>query len=211
MDDIILDDEKYYIRNLINDCCIARVPKNSRELPSLEGNGYYVWQFYLRRALLNPDCLNTICKDFWHRFEATFLEEPFQLAGVEAAAVPMITAILLDGKRRGHNVNAFTIRKERKAYGKRNIIEGTPSDAPVLFVDDLSSPQHNAFWHGVSAIGSAQLRLYRKSYVVVLKRKDMRSEIIDTSIGATEMLSMFNLDDFSLTREEYENEKYNRQ
>ena len=68
---------------------------------------------------------------------------------MESASVPIITALIIGGARRGYRVNAFTVRKERKACGKRNLIEGTPSEEPVFFIDDLASPQYNAFWHAM--------------------------------------------------------------
>src|SRR5580704_3959523 len=168
------------LRDTINDHCIVRVPNGSKELPALDGQGYYTWQFYLRRVLLDPDCLQLICEDFWNRFEQLFKIEPFQLAGVESAAVPLITALVLDGARRRLDINAFTIRKNRKSYGLRNLIEGSPSDRRVLFVDDLTSPQHKAFWHAMHAISQSGLKLNGRGYVLVRKQNAEVSPVIDT-------------------------------
>jgi len=139
------------LRQLINDNCIYRVPPGSKELPWMEGNGHYGWQFYLRKAVLDPKAIQLIAADFWRRYAPYFKANPFQVAGVEAAAVPILTAIIWHGfERFGFEVNGFTIRKERKKYGLQNLIEGIPSSEPVLFVDDLTSPAHNAFWHFVT-------------------------------------------------------------
>lgn len=51
-------------RDIINDECMMRVPTGSKELPALGGQGYYTWQFYLRRALLDPLCLKVVSDDF---------------------------------------------------------------------------------------------------------------------------------------------------
>lgn len=192
------------VRDIINNECIARVPSGSKELPSIDGKGFYTWQFYLRRAVLDPICLQVLCDDFWYKNESNFKQQPFQIAGVESAAVPMITAIVLNGAERGHNVNAFTIRKERKAYGLRNLIEGRANSYPVLFVDDLTSPQHNAFWHTIYAIKTIGLKLNGLGYVLVLKKKADESRIIETSLGNIVIESLFTLSDFSMTLEDYQ-------
>jgi orotate phosphoribosyltransferase len=195
------------LRDTINDHCIVRVPSGSKELPALDGQGHYTWQFYMRRVLLDPDCLRLICEDFWKRFEQLFNLEPFQLAGVESAAVPLITALVIDGARRRLDINAFTIRKSRKTYGLRNLIEGSPSGRPVLFVDDLTSPQHNAFWHAVHAISQSQLKLNGRGYVLVRKQNAEACPVIETSMGIVKIDSLFTLSDFSMTLEDYARER----
>jgi orotate phosphoribosyltransferase len=198
------------LRDKINDECIVRVPRGSKELPALNGAGYYTWQFYLRRVLLDPHCLRLICDDFWNRYEPLFQADPFQLAGVESAAVPLITALVIEGARRGLDGNAFTIRKNRKDYGLRNLIEGSPSARPVLFVDDLTSPQHNAFWHAVHAISLTGLKLNGCGYVLVRKQNAEESRVIETSIGRVIIDSLFTLSDFSMNLEDYAREKSRR-
>ncbi|HTW80689.1 MAG TPA: hypothetical protein VME23_14175 [Terracidiphilus sp.] len=198
------------LRDTINDKCIVRVPNGSKELPSLDGQGYYTWQFYLRRVLLDAHCLNLICEDFWNRFEHLFKLEPFQLAGVESAAVPLMTAIIIDGARRSLDINAFTIRKDRKTYGLRNLIEGSPSSRPVLFIDDLTSPQHNAFWHAIHAISQSGLKLNGHGYVLVRKQNADACPVIETSMGRVKIDSLFTLSDFSMTLEDYARENSGR-
>lgn len=193
------------LRNKINNTSIYRVPPKSKEMPAMGGGGYYSWQFYLRNSLLDPKSLETIALDFWNRFEATYKIQPFQIAGVEAAAVPIITAIILKGFHLGVSVNAFTIRKTRKDYGRRNIIEGNPNELPVLFVDDLTSPQHSAFWHAVHVLSSYNLALTEDAYVIVRKQLRNISPFIETSIGTVLVQSMFTLDDFDLEYNTYNN------
>ncbi|MEI9973716.1 MAG: hypothetical protein WDO73_17700 [Ignavibacteriota bacterium] len=62
---------------------------------------------------------------------------PFQVGGMEAAAIPLLSAILLKSLARGTPVNGFIIRKERKTYGAGRSIEGTLTDAPIVIVDDV--------------------------------------------------------------------------
>ncbi|WP_343731674.1 hypothetical protein [Duganella sp.] len=196
------EDDIEVLRRKINDHCIYRVPPKSKELPAM-GGGFYTWQFYLRSALLDARSLLTISQHFWRRYGGEYRDAPFQIAGVESAAVPVITALVCSAAERGITLNAFTIRKNRKDYGRRNLIEGTPNDLPVLFIDDLTSPLHNAFWHAVHALSTHGLMLAGHAYVVVRKQERAVSPLIATSIGTVRVESLFTLDDFQLELEDY--------
>lgn len=192
------------LREYINDHGIKRMPPGSKELPSIDRRGFYDWQFYLRSTLLIPKHLVFIANRFWATFADRFVDEPFQITGVEQACMPMLTAILLRGANLGLTVPAFTIRKERKAYGMRNLIEGEFDPyLPVVFIDDLTSPEHLAFWHAVYALSLHGLRLYPYGFVLVRKQKAEESPLIRTSIGDVAIEDIFTLDDFTLTYEDY--------
>src|SRR6266478_2504902 len=158
------------LRRFINKHCIRRVPPGSQEMPNMEGNGFYAWQFYLRPAILSQHYLAHIADSFWERFHEPFHKNPFQIAGIESASISLITAILLRAPV-SVKLNAFAVRKERKKYGIGNVIEGISNDLPVLFVDDLTSPKHYAFWKTVRALSEAKLRLYSHAFVVVRKQQ----------------------------------------
>ena len=59
-----------------------------------------------------------------HRDERFEKLLPFQIGGLETAATPLLVAITLTGAQRGISVNAFIVRKERKATGVGKRIEG---------------------------------------------------------------------------------------
>jgi len=166
-------------------------------MPNMEGNGFYAWQFYLRPAILSQHYLAHIADSFWERFHEPFHKKPFQIAGIESASISIITAILLRAPV-SVKLNAFAVRKERKKYGIGNVIEGISNDLPVLFVDDLTSPKHYAFWKTVRALSEAKLRLYSHAFVVVRKQQRQVDPTIATSIGTTRVESLFTLDDFDL-------------
>jgi orotate phosphoribosyltransferase len=193
-----------YLRDFINDKCIQRVPPGSKELPSIVRGSYYTWQFYLRAACLDPACLRGITDVFWSKFSKLFVEQPFQIAGVEAAATPIITAIILTGHAKGYLINGFTIRKEPKAYGLRQLIEGRVLELPVLFVDDLTSPQHKAFWQFIFGISQRGLSLNGHGFVLVRKMRDEDSNILHTFLGSVKVESIFTLDDFTLGYADYQ-------
>src|SRR5215813_881281 len=187
------------LRAFINRHCIKRAPPGSKELPSLEDNGFYEWQFYLRSAVLVPQFLAVIANTFWTTYRARFAQSPFQIAGVEQASLPIVTAILLFGAHQGIPVRAFTIRKERKTYGLRNIIEGQPGNLPVVIIDDLTSEYHRSMWHALHVLGSSGLRPYPACFVLVRKQKKTDTPIIPSSLGNITIESMFTLDDFNLS------------
>jgi orotate phosphoribosyltransferase len=173
-------------------------------MPSIMPGEFYWWQFYLREALLIPYHLLFIAEHFWQIYEPRFRKQPFQLAGAEQASIPIITALLLTGAGKGLPVNGFTIRKEYKSYGIGNIIEGRPVFLPVVLIDDLTSPQHRTLWHCVRVLGRVGLKLYPQIFVLVYKGKQTDSRRIATSIGTVDVESIFTLDDFVLTWEDYQ-------
>lgn len=92
------------------------------------------WLIDLRPILLNIEALDLITDLFWDQFEDQL---PFQIGGMEVAAVPLVTAILMKAEQRGLKTNAFVIRKERKRSGLGKLIEGHLTDDPIILVDDL--------------------------------------------------------------------------
>jgi orotate phosphoribosyltransferase len=92
------------------------------------------WLIDLRPVLLNVEALDIITDIFWDRYESQL---PFQIGGMEVAAVPLVTALLMKAKQRGLDTSGFVIRKERKKSGLGKIIEGTVSEHPIIIVDDI--------------------------------------------------------------------------
>lgn len=92
------------------------------------------WLIDLRPLLLDPDGLNLITDLFWDQYQDQL---PFQIAGMEVAAVPLVTALIMKAKQRGLKTSGFVIRKERKASGLGKSIEGTITDDPIILVDDI--------------------------------------------------------------------------
>jgi len=93
----------------------------------------YSWLFDLRRVFMQRDTLEQIAREFWRRNE---FNEPFQLGGLETAAIPLLTALMLTAPKERGNVNGFIIRKDRKTTGLGNAIEGIVNHLPIILVDD---------------------------------------------------------------------------
>lgn len=91
------------------------------------------WLIDMRPLLLDSKSLDLIADAFWDAFAAKM---PFQLGGMEVAAIPLLCALLLKAEQRELSVNGFIVRKSRKTYGLARNIEGVVTDVPVIVVDD---------------------------------------------------------------------------
>jgi orotate phosphoribosyltransferase len=180
------------------------VPPGSKRLPSYkaQGTGYYTWQFYLRAALFNPIILSIVVFHFLDLYEDTVKSGEVQLCGVESASTPILTGIMLECCRRGYAAHVFSIRKERKAYGLENWIEGRVLDRPAMLVDDVISPAHKTAIHGAQILADHNIRLAPIAYAVLFKAKEPERGIKLTGIDVT-VRSLFDLNDFNLSLQSY--------
>src|SRR5262245_51156419 len=78
--------------------------------------------------------LDAYAEFFWQRFSALYA---FHVGGLESAAIPLVSAIVMKSVEKKKPVNGFYIRKSRKRTGLLNSIEGTLTKEPVILVDDL--------------------------------------------------------------------------
>jgi orotate phosphoribosyltransferase len=92
------------------------------------------WLIDMRRLLMDAKLLDAAAELFWQQCGGLL---PFQVGGMEAAAIPLLSAILMKSQSRGTPVNGFMIRKERKTYGSGSSIEGLLNNEQILLVDDV--------------------------------------------------------------------------
>jgi len=109
------------------------VTKDNRKIISRSGTES-AWLFDFRNILLQPDYIDLIADIFWDRFQDRY---PFQVGGLEVAAIPLISAIVMKSKQKDRPVNGFFIRKSRKKDGLLKMIEGKINDEKIILVDDL--------------------------------------------------------------------------
>ena len=110
--------------------------------PVISPNGKFQnWLIDLRHVFMRRETLERICRVFWQKYQDHDL---FQLAGMETAAIPLLTALMLTSPpERGH-VNGFIIRKDRKPHGLGRTIEGEIRSDPIILVDDILSSGDSA-------------------------------------------------------------------
>ena len=149
------------------------------------------WIFDIKNISLQPHVLTTIAKLFWSQHKEL---PPCQIGGMETAAIPLITAIVLEGHRRGKQVSGFYIRKSRKKTGLMKQIEGSMTNNPIILVDDLI----NAGKSMARQIELLKLEGYvvHSIFAVVRFREDEEyRHILNQGIS---LYTLFALPDFSL-------------
>jgi outer membrane protein assembly factor BamB/adenine/guanine phosphoribosyltransferase-like PRPP-binding protein len=98
------------------------------------GSEALAWLFDLRTLVFQPEFIDLYADVFLDTYKD---KHPFQVCGLETAAIPLVAAIVIKSMVRGTPVNGFFIRKSRKKTGLLNMIEGVVHDTPLILVDDL--------------------------------------------------------------------------
>lgn len=96
--------------------------------------GHDKWLFDFRAVMLKSQILNAYAELFFEKYKDKY---PFQVCGLEVAALPLVTAIVMKFHEKGMVMNGFFIRKSRKKSGLLKMIEGAMNEHPVIIVDDL--------------------------------------------------------------------------
>jgi outer membrane protein assembly factor BamB len=118
----------------------------------------FTWMFDFRRLLLEPEFIHDVAGIFWDRM-AQYM--PFQIAGLEMAGVPLVTAIQLVGRERGIAVNGLIVRAKAKKNGTQKLVEGDPlPGVPVVAIDD-SANTFGSFAHIRAAAESVKISVER--------------------------------------------------
>ena len=148
------EDKKQQIKKELYDYidtkCIFRCDPQIRYVDGIEkgqiptkhpSKNHIIYQFYLRNLTHNPIMLTHVSAifldDLLTKIKNKEENSHFQLCGLTTGSISLMTAIQMCALKLNINVNAFTIRKERKSYGLFNLIDGMPTEAPVIVVDDL--------------------------------------------------------------------------
>jgi orotate phosphoribosyltransferase len=116
------------------------VHRDDETLISSSG-GLQEWLIDLRRVFLDSGALEEFAAAFWARFKD---HAPFQVAGMETAAIPLLSAILLSCPKERAPLNGLIIRKERKTTGLGRAIEGEVTQAPIVLIDDILNSGESA-------------------------------------------------------------------
>lgn len=149
------------------------------------------WLLDLRRVFLHRDTLEQIAEEFWSRHAHL---DSFQIAGLETAAIPLLTALMVSAPRTRGMVNGFIVRKERKTTGLCNAIEGLVTEEPIVLVDDLINSGASA--EKARAVIELAGRRVWKLFTVIDYRS--RRGVHWREDKGVEVTSLFTLDDFDL-------------
>ncbi|MBB2158284.1 PQQ-binding-like beta-propeller repeat protein [Gluconacetobacter diazotrophicus] len=180
------------IHDFIEATCIIR--GDEERLIGRSDGGALKWLIDLRPLFLNPKMLEAIANVFW---ETNRTKLPFQVAGLEVAAIPLLTAILMQGAKNSYDVSGLIIRKERKRYGRGRVIEGELNGNPIIVVDDIFNS--GASMRKVFSILAAEG--YHASSVFVLIDYRSSSGLRWTEENEVEISSIYTLSDFGMSIE----------
>ncbi len=180
-------------KEVIGSLTLKRSADGHRIIRSEMGPGA-AWIFDFRSMLLQSKWLDAYAEIFWEAYGSSY---PFQVCGMESAAISLVAAIVMKGVERGTPVNGLYIRKSRKREGLMKIVEGTPSAEVVILVDDLIN-SGNTFSKEVLILEEVGLRV-SDIYALV------RFRGIDTYAFAQKrgirIQTLCSISDFGLTEE----------
>lgn len=160
------------------------------------------WIFDFRSILLNPEHLNLVTDALWEKIKD---RDHIQIGGLESAAIPLVTSLVLRAHQEGKRVNGFYVRKSRKKSGLFKDIEGELNDDPIILVDDLINFGTSKYRlvEVLEALGKTVdtvltvVRFRDHAYYAFLNERTINIE------------NLFTLDDFDLDLGEHEPPKYN--
>lgn len=170
------------------------ITKNRQKIISPNG-GESNWLFDLRNVFLNPEGLNLITDIFWQYFEK---EYPFQVGGQEIAAIPLVSAIVLESQRKGKPINGFIIRKSRKPTGLQKLIEGAVDENKIILVDDLIN-SGSTILRQIKVLESVGKKV-DTVFVLIRFRDENYYKFVEER--GSKIISLFSLKDFNLSRDE---------
>lgn len=147
------------------------------------------WLFDFRRILLRPDVLGALSDIFLKKFENKF---PLQIGGIEVAAIPLITGLVIGLDARGRRVNGFFIRKSRKKDGLMRMIEGAINDEKIVLVDDIIN-SGKSFIRQVEVLEGLGKKVDTVFVILRFRDLDYYKYFHDKGIKVE---SLFTLDDF---------------
>jgi orotate phosphoribosyltransferase len=178
-----------WLRQRIAETCVAYASDTQRMI-SPSGNPQ-AWLIDLRRLFADAEALERIAAAFFERFRS---QSTFHLAGMEAASIPLLTALALVGRRMGKAVSIAFIRKERKPSGLGRNIEGDLASGPIILIDDVINRGRSA--EKARAV-LAQAGAHIASMFVVIDYRS-RNGLAWRKQHGVEIHSLFTLTDFKL-------------
>lgn len=103
-------------------------------LASGKSSPYY---FDSKLLTLDPEGAKVVGEYFFNKIADTGVAA---VGGMALGAIPIVNAVALISHLKGHNLPGFYVRKEPKAHGTQNLIEGKfpkAPNAPVAILDDV--------------------------------------------------------------------------
>ena len=110
------------------------IKRSDGRRPVSPAGDVHAWIFDFREIILDSKHLKTISHLLLEKLGPY---APFQVGGLETAAIPLVSGLVLEGERRGMPMSGFYVRKSRDKDGMQNVIEGIGESERVVLIDDL--------------------------------------------------------------------------
>lgn len=132
---VSIDEIRLTVLNAIKTLCYE---KKEFTLVSGRKSDFYI---DLRRISFDGDYLYYIGRMLYEELMVFKSKSAFDvIAGVPVGGIPLISSILINSFLDGNTLKSVVIRKEKKGYGKGNMIEPVQflhKDAKILIVEDV--------------------------------------------------------------------------
>lgn len=186
-------DKRSYLRSEIEHRGIYRCAPGTR-IPGKATGTTYSWQFYLRRCMYDPKFINAAADLLVDLLLVDILStQAVQVGACEDAGVVLGMAI---SERLGTPM--LSIKKNPKAYGLQNRIEGQIIGLPILLVDDLAGSQ--------ATLRNSRQLLTTLGLPIADKYVTLINKTIgthDTYLDGMKLVSLFTCEDFKLGWADY--------
>jgi orotate phosphoribosyltransferase len=145
--------------------------------------------FQLRQTTMHPEGANLI-----GHLVVEFLRDQdiHCIGGLELGAVPVVSAAAIIGFQKNYEMDAFFVRKQPKAHGARELIDGHINEgADVLIVDDVTTTG-GSIMRAVDSIKSKECKV-TKALSIVDREQGAASGLAEHGIT---LYSLFSRSDF---------------
>jgi hypothetical protein len=201
-----------WCRDYIDREAIYRADDAHPPIPAKQAGGTYIWQFYLRRATLNPQFAHRLGLLFWDHFLPVYAQQPFQVCACDPSGPPIGMAIQTTATRLKIPLNLFIARREPKSFGTDNWFDGyARPDLPVLMVDDIAASAPFLLLASVRVQQKLRLPLHRNYFTVVNKVGAGFSKSAQHTENYLdgELVALFTVNNFTRSAADFE-ERYGR-
>jgi len=194
-----------WARHFINYNCIWRADEKTPKIPGKEEGSWLTWDLHLKNCLLNAEFSSVISQLMLHKIYEEYGSFDFQLAGMQAGSLPLLTSIPLVAKQNGIDVNSFSIKKQRNNYGLYNYLEGLVNNKPVLLIDDICNTTQTLRNCVNILVGVGCKHILNKPFVLINNTKinldDYEASPENYLPNEMSVVGLYSLNDFTLPPE----------
>lgn len=212
IDELAVEEDRIILKKFIDTKCVFRCDPSKQYVPNFPvgyipgsiPNSKAKWQVYMRNLTQNSEMMFRASRVICHQMVLNNDFGKFQMAGLETASIPMISALQQNMRRfLGVEINSFIVRKERKGYGVFNYVDGIPNILPVCVVDDIINSGSSFHRTLDAALWEFDLDPHVHSYSILSLRPERKKIVSNGTV--VHMNSIFTKDDINT---EFSMEKY---